>query len=49
MTAALNPGRPFTGSERDLLQNTLDLNRAEIVQAVENLSDTQARERLVPS
>ncbi|MHA3021806.1 DinB family protein [Mycobacterium sp. BMJ-28] len=49
MTAALNAGRPFTGSERDLLQNTLHLNRAEIVRAVEDLSDNQARERLVPS
>jgi len=49
MTAALSPGRPFTGSERELLENTLDLNRAEIVATVEGLSDAQARERLVPS
>lgn len=49
MTAALDPGRPFTGSERELLENTLELNRAELVRAVENLSDTQARENLVPS
>jgi hypothetical protein len=49
MTAALNPGRPFTGTERVLLENTLDLNRAELVRAVESLSDTQAREKLVPS
>jgi hypothetical protein len=49
MTAALNPGRPFTGSERELLENTLELNRAELVRAVEHLSDIQARERLVPS
>jgi hypothetical protein len=49
MTAALDPGRPFTGSERELLENTLELNRAELVRAVEHLSDMQARERLVPS
>ena len=36
MTAALNPGRPFTGSERELLENTLELNRAELVRAVEH-------------
>lgn len=49
MTAALDPGRPFTGSERELLENTLDLNRAELVRAVEGLSDAQAREKRVPS
>jgi hypothetical protein len=49
MTAALDPGRPFTGSERELLENTLDLNRMELVRAVECLSDTQARQNLVPS
>lgn len=49
MTAALNPGRPFTGSERELLENTLDLNRAELVRAVEGLSEAQAREKRVPS
>jgi Protein of unknown function (DUF664) len=49
MTAVLDPGRPFTGSERELLENTLELNRRELVRAVEHLSDTQAREKLVPS
>jgi Protein of unknown function (DUF664) len=49
MTAVLDPGRPFTGSERELLENTLDLNRAELVRAVEQLADAQAREKLVPS
>jgi Protein of unknown function (DUF664) len=49
MTAALDPGRPFTGSERELLGNTLTLNRRELLRAVEHLSDTQARERLVLS
>jgi len=49
MTSALDPGRPFTGSERELLENTLDLNRTELVRAVAHLSDTQARQRLVPS
>ena len=49
MTAALDPGRPFTGSERELLENTLELNRAELVRAVKDLSDTQASKKLVPS
>jgi hypothetical protein len=49
MTAALDSGRPFTGSERQLLENTLELNRTELVRAVEHLTDTQAREKLVPS
>jgi Protein of unknown function (DUF664) len=49
MTAALDPGRPFTGSERELLENTLTLNRRELLRAVEHLSDTQARDRLVLS
>lgn len=49
MTSALNPGRPFTGTERQLLEDTLDLNRAELVHAVEGLTDAQARARLVPS
>jgi hypothetical protein len=49
VTAALDPGRPFAGSERELLENTLKLNRTELVRAVEHLSDTQAREKLVPS
>lgn len=49
MTAILDSGRPFTGSERELLENTLALNRTELVRAVERLSDTQAREKLVPS
>ena len=49
MTAALGPDRPFTGSERELLENTLELNRAAIVTAIEHLCDTEAREKLVPS
>ncbi|MEZ0363478.1 DinB family protein [Mycobacterium sp. pUA109] len=49
MTAALDPGRPFTGSERELLENTLELNRTELVRAVQQLSDTQARQKLVSS
>jgi hypothetical protein len=49
MTAALNPGRPFTGGERELLENTLTLNRRELLRAVEHLSGAQARQRLVPS
>lgn len=42
MTAALNPGRPFTGSERQLLENTLQPHRDELVAAVADLSDDQA-------
>lgn len=49
MTAALTPGRPFTGTERDLLENTLQLHRFELVAAVDGLSDAQARLHLVPS
>ncbi|GAS93636.1 uncharacterized protein RMCC_0602 [Mycolicibacterium canariasense] len=49
MTAALNPGRPFTGGERELLEDTLDLHRAELVRAVEDLSDAEAHEKRVPS
>jgi hypothetical protein len=49
MTAAISPGRPFTGTERQLLENTLQLHRSELVAAVDGLSDTQARLRLVPS
>ncbi len=49
MLAELGPDRPFTGSERELLDNTLELNRAALLAAVEHLSDTEAREELVPS
>lgn len=49
MTAVLGEGRPFTGNERELLESALQLHRAEIVAAVEGLSDTQARQKLVPS
>ena len=49
MTAALGPGRPFTGSERQLLENTLQLQRSELLAAVSSLSDAQARCRLVSS
>ncbi|MEB3064368.1 DinB family protein [[Mycobacterium] zoologicum] len=49
MTAVLDPGRPFTGSERELLESILGLYRRELVRAIEHLSDTQAREKLVPS
>ena len=49
MTAVLNAGRPFKGSERELLESTLELNRAEITATVGELSEAQARLRLVPS
>ena len=49
MTAALTPGRPFTGSERQLLEDTLNLQRSQLLAAVSGLSDAEARSRLVPS
>ncbi len=49
MTAVLNPGRPFMGGERELLESTLELNRAELVAAAAGLSEAEARQRLVPS
>lgn len=49
MTAVLNAGRPFTGGERELLEDTLNLNRSELVRAVEDLSDAEAHEKRVPS
>jgi hypothetical protein len=49
MTAVLDSGRPFTGAEREVLENILDLNRSQLVQAVKGLSDSQARQRRVPS
>lgn len=49
MTASLTPGRPFTGSERQLLENTLHLQRSELLAAVGGLSNAQARLHLVPS
>ncbi len=49
MTAALTPGRPFTGSERQLLEDTLNLQRSQLVAVVGGLSDAEARMRLVPS
>lgn len=49
MTSVLNPGRPFTGGEREQLENTLELHRDELVRAVGQLSDAQARRKLVPS
>lgn len=49
MTSVLNPERPFTGGEREQLENTLELNRDELVRTVRQLSDAQARRKLVPS
>ncbi|MCA2247556.1 DinB family protein [Mycobacterium intracellulare] len=49
MTSALDSGRPFTGTEREVLENTLDLNRSELIRAVDGLSEGQARQRRVPS
>ncbi len=49
MTAVLGPGRPFTGTERELLESTLELHRGELVAAVQGLSDAQSRQQLVPS
>jgi len=36
-------------NERELLENTVELNRDELVRAVERLSDVQARQKLAPS
>jgi len=41
--------RIMTGTERQLLESTLDRNRAELVNAVRGLSDADARRRLVAS
>jgi hypothetical protein len=49
MTAALTPGSPFTGSERELLEDTLQLQRSQLLATVSGLSDADARSRLVPS
>ncbi|WP_338892183.1 DinB family protein [Rhodococcus sovatensis] len=49
MTAGFDSERPLTGGERVLLENTLDLHRAELVKAVDGLSDAEARQKLVPS
>ncbi len=49
MTAALTPGRPFAGTERQLLVDTLQLHRSELLVAVDGLSEAQARMHLVPS
>jgi hypothetical protein len=49
MTSALNLGRPFTGNERELLEDTLELNRKELVHIVQDLADADAHSRLVPS
>lgn len=43
MAAVLTPGRPFTGTERQLLEDTLRLHRCELVAAGDGLSDAQAR------
>lgn len=49
MTAGFDSDRPLTGGERILLENTLDLHRAELTKAVEGLTDVEARQKMVPS
>lgn len=49
MTAVLDLGRPCTGSEHELLENTLELNRHERVRALGQLSALRACRKLVPS
>jgi Protein of unknown function (DUF664) len=49
MTAVLDPGRPFTGTERTLLESTLELNRKELIRALQHIPEAHARLRLVPS
>ncbi|MCX4094617.1 DinB family protein [Nocardia sp. alder85J] len=43
------PQRITDGSERDLLENMLDRNRAGLIDTVHGLTEEQARRRLVPS
>ncbi|WP_206064972.1 DinB family protein [Nocardioides sp. JQ2195] len=38
-----------TGPERAMLVNMLDLNRESLIECVEGLSESEARQRLVPS
>ena len=49
MTAALDPARPFTGSDRELLENTLEMQRDQLIAAIEGLTDAQSRLKLVTS
>ncbi|MEH6373777.1 DinB family protein [Streptomyces sp. KLMMK] len=44
-----NPTRVTGGSERQLLEYMLDHTRAELIDTVRGLSETDARRRLVPS
>ncbi|MFE0043367.1 DinB family protein [Streptomyces albireticuli] len=44
-----NPTRTTVGPERQLLEYMLDHNRAELIDTVRGLSETEARRRLVPS
>ncbi|MFI9235575.1 DinB family protein [Streptomyces sp. NPDC053079] len=44
-----NPTRTTDGPERQLLEYMLDYTRAELVDTVRGLSETEARRRLVPS
>ncbi|MCM6779034.1 DinB family protein [Nocardia sp. CDC159] len=45
----MTTNRITKGTERALLENTLDHNRAALIATVRGLSDTAARQRLVPS
>ncbi|WP_370417165.1 DinB family protein [Streptomyces sp. QH1-20] len=44
-----NPTRTTDGSERQLLEYMLDHTRAELIDTVRGLSESEARRRLVPS
>ncbi|KAA8883025.1 DinB family protein [Nocardia colli] len=45
----MTTNRITTGTERQLIENTLDHNRAALIATVRGLSDTDARRRLVTS
>jgi hypothetical protein len=45
----ITPARITNGTERTLLENMLDYNRAALIQTVEGLSEEEARRRLVAS
>jgi hypothetical protein len=49
VTGVADPGCPFTGTERTLLESTLELNRMELVRTVEHIPEGQARVKLVSS
>lgn len=47
--ATTDPGRPFTGGERELPESTPEMQRDQLVAAIEGLTDAQSRLKLVTS